>query len=499
MPRDGNTFDEPIPEGYTLDSVKPPKYWSKPDPEPEDPMAYRRKPVTSAHAIDLTSTPPVISPHDSASLSPSGTVVHGRYGELPPETAELGIPLEYLTLLHPAAEGAAALRRVAEGGGKGTVLVYGAGEPHAMSAAQLASADGHAVVAVLSGNHSGSVEFFDALKSLIKEPGTVVSEEFACVKGYIRDLVRDTVEGEDPSTYYSGDDADGYVEDFIINAMDYTKQYPGNTPAAVSPDQYKFKGKDKDRKYYKENITAYLSQFPQGADALNPTNLEHNFTKEQYAAYKAKFGKQTSAVISGDKEGMDIKFSPSAILNDMSERPEKVDPYLLHQKHTLDGDRLFVPYEFSVLQNNLGNGMGTPKGGPVLGAVIGVTPELKTASEAVANAGESLKAKAEALQFLTDAERNAFAAARSVAALAQEAGRPVVVVGGQLPGLDTVTPTDEDVQEALSAMEIEEDGTSRLNYFLQLYRASDYPVYEAYAIHRATEELSGPRQIIVTK
>merc|ERR1740124_302291 len=475
-----------------MDSVKPPKYWSKPDPQEEDPMAYRRKPVTSAHAIDLTSNPPKISLEDSASLSPCGSVIHGRYGELPPETAELGIPLEYLVLLHPAAEGAAAVRHVANKGEKGTVLVYAAGEPHAMSAAQLASADGHAVVAVLSGNHSGNVDFFDALKSLIKEPGMVVSEEFAAVKGYIRDLVRDTVEGEDPSTYYS-------VDDFLVNAMDYAKRYPKGIPAAVSPDQYKFIGKEKDRKYYKENITAYLSQFPQGAEALDPNSLEQNFTKHQYAAYKAKFGKQTSAVISADKEVMDIKFSPSSILSAMSTIPEKVDDYLLYQEHALDKEELFVPYEFSVLQNNLGNGLETLKGGPILGAIIGVTPELKTAAKAVANAGESLKAKAEALQFLTDAERNAFAAARSIAALAQEAGKPVVVVGGQLPGLETVTPTDEDVQEALSAMEIEEDGTSRLNYFLQLYRASDYPVYEEYAIHRATEELSGPRQIIVTK
>lgn len=59
--------------------------------------------------------------------------------------------------------------------------------------------------------------------------------------------------------------------------------------------------------------------------------------------------------------------------------------------------------------------------------------------------------------------------------------------------------TDEDVKQALSAMDIGEDGSSKLNYFVQVYRANDYPFYADYAVHRATEELAGPRQIIVTK
>lgn len=70
---------------------------------------------------------------------------------------------------------------------------------------------------------------------------------------------------------------------------------------------------------------------------------------------------------------------------------------------------------------------------------------------------------------------------------------------GSLPGFKSVTPSDADVKEALSAMSLEEDGSSRLNYFLQVYRASDYPVYADYAIHRSQESLSGPRQIVVTK
>lgn len=70
---------------------------------------------------------------------------------------------------------------------------------------------------------------------------------------------------------------------------------------------------------------------------------------------------------------------------------------------------------------------------------------------------------------------------------------------GQLPGFETVEPSNADVEEALSAMKLEEDGSSRLNYFIQVYRASDYPVYADYAIHRSQEELSGPRQFVVTK
>lgn len=52
---------------------------------------------------------------------------------------------------------------------------------------------------------------------------------------------------------------------------------------------------------------------------------------------------------------------------------------------------------------------------------------------------------------------------------------------GSLPGFESVEPTDDDVQEALAAMEIDEKGDAPLNFFLQVYRASDYPVYADYA------------------
>ena len=68
-----------------------------------------------------------------------------------------------------------------------------------------------------------------------------------------------------------------------------------------------------------------------------------------------------------------------------------------------------------------------------------------------------------------------------------------------MPGLETAEPTDADVNAALSAMAIQDDGTTKLDYFIQAYRAGDFPFYADYAVHRATEVLAGPRQIVVTK
>mmetsp|Transcript_51071 Transcript_51071/g.94589 ORF Transcript_51071/g.94589 Transcript_51071/m.94589 type:complete len:187 (-) Transcript_51071:220-780(-) len=181
---------------------------------------------------------------------------------------------------------------------------------------------------------------------------------------------------------------------------------------------------------------------------------------------------------------------------------EEVDPQILKPIHISEGAGDYVPYEPSVLDRRNGEGPSNklPTGGPVLGAVVVVTPALQSAAEAVDKAGKSLRSKAEALQFLTQTQRRAFAGASSVIAEAKRAGGTVVVVGGSLPGLDApIEPADEDVKEALAAMDVDEKGQSRMNYFLQVYRASDYAVYADYAIHRATEPLSGPRTIVVTK
>merc|ERR1712157_175622 len=156
------------------------------------------------------------------------------------------------------------------------------------------------------------------------------------------------------------------------------------------------------------------------------------------------------------------------------------------------------PFEFSIKDEPIPT-TSTLKGGPIVGAVIEVNPDLSAACEALA-VEKTLRGKAEALQFLTEAQRNAHAAASSVVALARKAGATIRTVGGSLPGLDEIgKPSDADVKTAVDAMAIGDDGESTLNYFVQVYRASDYPVYEDYALFRAKEPLSGPRQIIVTK
>lgn len=483
----GYTHDEPLHPNHTIDSVKPPKYWGKPE-EVEDPMAYNRKPVSSAHAIDTTSNPPKVSALDSAVITPSGAVVHGRFGELDIDPSS-GIPLEYLALLYPAAQGAAALKAIANGAKNGTVLVYGAGHPAAMATVQLASSDGLAVVGVVSGEQSGNDEFVDALKYMTNEPGTIVPEEFASLKANFREVVNASVDG---GTIGDSFDADKFLADFQKNLLEYPEYFP-NTVLSPVADDYTFAGKDKDRKYFDENISTYLSQFQKGSPAFDEVVVKEAFTKEQYAIFKSKFGQQMTSVITGDDTA--TEFNPADIVKSMTESPEIISEYLKTQTHA-DGD--FVQYEFSTLKNHIGNDVAMPKGGPILGAVVSVTPDLVVAVEAVTK-GKTLREKAEALQFLTESQKTAYAAASSVVAMAREAEKPVVAVGGKLPGFETVEPTDADVNKVLSAMELEEDGSSRLNYFLQIYRASDYPVYADYAVHRSQEELSGPRQIVVTK
>jgi len=185
------------------------------------------------------------------------------------------------------------------------------------------------------------------------------------------------------------------------------------------------------------------------------------------------------------------KFSPADIVRDMALSPESIASEL--PAAGKEGGE-YVPYEFTPLTNCLQNGVEVEVGGPVLGAVVNVTADLSVAVEAVAK-GKTLREKAEALQFLTDGQKNAYAGFSSVVGAAKEAGKPVVVVGGTLPNFPSVEPSPEDVEEALSAMALSDnESQSRLNYFLQIYR-----VYADYAIHRAMEPLAGPRQIVVTK
>ncbi|KAL3782294.1 hypothetical protein ACHAW5_010596 [Stephanodiscus triporus] len=498
---------EELPPNFSMDAISPPPHGlGDPYPEPDEPMAYRRGPVTSAHAVDVTRGK--LSAVDSAAFGPGGSIVHGRYGNVEGSST---VPLEYLALLRPASEGAAALREISEdasssssgggGGGvggesssTGTVLVYGASRPAGMAAVQLATAGGHAVVAVVDGGHSGEDEMVDVVKGLTSEPGTAVAEEYALCKANFRDLVSRTVSGEEYTEFDFDVNQYQFLSDFKKNLLDYVEYYPSDLPAAVDAEAMKFVGKEKDRANFKTNMTAYLSQFQRGADPIDPAVLDANFTVDQYCLFKKKFGIQTTAVISGgDDLGTDTNnFAPADIVRKMCYSPEATSG----MRDPDAGEH--YPFEFSTRA-------GPPplaptlKGGPILGAIVEVTPDLSTACEAVA-AAKTLRAKAEALQFLTESQKNAYAAASSVVSIAKKAGAAVRTVGGSLPGLVEIKkPKEEDIRKALSGMEIADDGSSKLNYFIQVYRAGDWPVYEDYAIHRAKEPLSGPRQIVVTK
>jgi hypothetical protein len=449
-----------------------------------DPMAYVRKPVKSAHCVDTVKGE--VSTLDSATLGPSGSVVHGRYGDL--GDSAKGIPLEYLALLQPAAEGAAALRVMLEKSkakGKGTFLVYGASQANGFAAAQLASSAGHAVVAVVGGEHSGNEALMECVKGLMNEPGTAVPAEYALSKKNFSNLVAGISSGDDGIKTAS---PDKYLEEFKANFSDYIQVYPDTRPAAVSAETTEFKYMEKDREYWDINMETFLAQYPPGAPPVDPSRLEAVFTTEQYEIFRQKFWKQTSDVISGD----DIPFSAAHLVKKQTDVPEELDKT---KYPTVGAD---FPYSFSVLNQFFPKGSEHTAGGPILGAVICVTPTLKLAAEKVA-AAKTLRAKGEALQFLTRTQRAEYGAAASVAAQARKAGAPVMVMGGSLPELESVTPTDVDVKEALAAMNIDDEGETRLNYFVQLYRASDFPFYADYAVHRATEVLAGPRQIIVTK
>lgn len=406
----------PMPPNYTLDSVKPPDEWAPMGEDvPPDPGRYIRNPVTSAHAIDTKASK--ISARDSAAFTPSGTVVHGRYGDLGPDVAE-GIPLEYLALLRPAAEGAAALRLITEQSmaDTGTLLVYGASQPSGMAAVQLATAEGYAVVAVVGGEHAGNHEMVDCIKGMAAEPGTAVPEEYAMVKKNFADIVDATVNG-DPDPIM---DPDTFLDDFKKNLLDYAKAYPETRPAAVGEEHLKFDAMQmKDADTFRDNIDAYLSQFKPGSPPIDPKRLDSNFTKDQYSVFRSKFNEQTTAVITGDPTGV---FNPPQVVSDLIHTPGK-----LADTH-VSGDE-YIPYEFNIFK---GTGVPLRKGGPILGAILAVTPGLEVAAAAVHEAGPSLRAKAEALQFLTHTQRYAYAAATSVVNHAKQNNAPVYVVGGKL-------------------------------------------------------------------
>lgn len=471
-----------------------PLYPDEPVPPSKDPATFPNHAVTSAHCIDLAKQQ--VSILDSVAVAPDGTIVHGRYGVLDEATAA-SIPLEYLALLHPAAEGAAAVRTVVAAAAAaanksnssqtGTMLVYGASQANGLAAVQLASSGGHAVVAVVGGEHSGSETMMECVKGLIAEPGTAVPEEYALSKKLFADLIAGITSGDEgirkvPVT------PEQYLEEFKTNFMDYVAAYPDTRPAAVSEEFLKFDYMEKDRETFDDNMAAFLEQYPPGSPPVDKAKIDAFFSPEQYQIFRHKFWHQTSSVISGDES----TFSAPHLVKQQSEAPETLDV------RTYPGAGPFFPYSFSILNQTFPEGSASRAGGPVIGAIIVATSALKTAAERVA-AAKTLRQKAEALQFLTNNEKAAFSAACSVAAAARKVAAPIVVIGGSLPGLESVAATEADVKEALGAMNIDDNGDSRLNYFIQAYRANNFPFYEDYAVHRASEVLAGPRQIIVTK
>jgi hypothetical protein len=526
----------------TIDAVKPPHYWVEPPPDAPEPMMYIRKPVTSASAVDLTSKVPKLSVADTVSLTADGTVRHGRYGILPRSAVE-NIPLEYLTLLHPSAQAAAALRIImghpsnqSIAGTGGTLVVYGASQPAGLAATQLAASSSLAVIAVVDAQHSGEPEMIDCVKGMAPYPGTAVPEEFAAVKRGFYDLVSATALGEKPTKYDCSND---FLVDFLDNLKAYADFFPSEKGAATDPSLWEFNGKEKDRATFTDNMEAYLEQFPKGVPALPPKEeIIAKFGPDVYAVYKSRYGIHTSASITFDS---DIpEFDPAGLVKTLMYTPtEEVKKELtLHSTNYSGSSSKFIPFRFDVLNPICEEEF---KGaGPVVGAIVVATPTLVKACERVAK-GKTLREKAEALQFLTQMEKKAFAAASAVFTVAKKAGKDVLVVGGMsnfyllmisrphfqassssstplfflslcffclilfvvleysLPGQQSVELKTEDVHTALSAMEIQDDGSSQLNFFIQVYRAGDFPVYENYAIHRAMEPLSGPRQIIVTK
>jgi hypothetical protein len=381
--------------------------------EDVDPDAYQRSPVTSAHAIDLEKAQ--VSTQDSVAVSPSGSVVHGRYGDL--GAAADGIPLEYLALLGKAAEGAAALRMIGSST-PGTVLVFGASQANGLAAVQLAAAAGHAVVGVVGAEHSCQEDIVEYVKAMIPEPGTAVAEEYAMAKKNFGDLVQGISTGNEGISCYSSDDC---LEDFKANLLVYCEKYPETLPAAVDPSKMKFLGMEKDKEQFRTNMEAYLAQFPPGAPPVDKQQLEAYFTNEQYEVFRSKFWEQTTSVISGDESHY---FSPPHIVKDLMKSPEKAD------KTAYDTAHPAVPYSFTHVNPFYPDGTQAEAGGPILGAVISVTPNLEIAAKAV-DAAKGLRAKAEALQFLTDAQRGAYSAASSVVSLAQKARAPVYTVGGK--------------------------------------------------------------------
>ena len=166
---------------------------------------------------------------------------------------------------------------------------------------------------------------------------------------------------------------------------------------------------------------------------MNAKDLQSNLDPKRYQKFRSEFHRQTTNVISG---GGSTDFRPATLLRDMTSYPvEDVTGSVTDDTLPSIGDR-HVPYEFSILSNELGNGLEVHRGGPLVGALIELTDDLNSAIEVVEDARAKAKsgekrAIAEALQFLTESQRNAYAAAMGVINLANNAGVEVLALGGK--------------------------------------------------------------------
>lgn len=484
--------DEPMHPNYNINSIKPPKnYYEYQYKEggdgPTDPMAIQKKDATSAYSVDVGNQKLCAS--DSACVDEQGSVVHGKYGSLN-EDAVSNVALEYLPLLGAGADGAAVVREIlanAKGRVDGTMIVFGANESSGLAAVQFGTDAGLAVVGVVGGEHSGNDELVEIIKDFTSEPGFVVSEEYALVKKNFQDLVMQTASGQEIDMKPNVDE---FVKDFHEQVVDYAAMFPAGRPA-LPANRFEFEGKDKDRKYYDENWETYYEDYEPGSPPFAPTELQANFTKNTYALFKYKFAQQGEKLMAQDPNSTSF-YPANEVKNLCNTSPQS------HVVPDTTPDPNGKHYYFNVMKPH--STPNKPKSRPILGTVLVSTPSLLSACTALANT-KSLREKAEALQFLPDAARNAYAAAASCVALAKKQNSPIYVIGSTpLPGLPKpLEPTSEDVNTALNALQMDDTGKSKLNFLVQVYRAIDFPIYEQYAIHRASEVCAGPRQIIVVK
>jgi len=485
--------DGPKHPNYNINSIKPPKnyyeyHYKEGGDGPPDPMAIDKKDATSAYIVDVGNQKLCAS--GSARVDEKGSVVHGKYGALNEDTVS-NVPLEYLPLLGAGADGTAAVREIlanAKGGTDGTMIVFGANEASGLAALQLGTDAGLTVVGVVGSGHSGNDELLEIIKDFTNEPGFVVPEEYALVKKNFQDLVMQTVSGEEIDGVQPS--VDDFVKDFQEQVVDYAAMFPAGRPA-IPARRLEFQGKDKDRKYFDENWEAYYEDYQPGSPPFTSTELQANFTKNTYALFKYKFAQQGEKVMASDPDVTNF-YPANEVKNLCNTSPQS------HVVPDTTPDANGKHYYFNVMKPHATPNKPTSR--PILGTIIVSTPSLLTACTALAKT-KSLREKAEALQFLTDGERNAYAAASSCVALAKKQNAPIYVIGSApLPGLPKpLEPTSADVNNALDALQMDDMGNTKLKFLVQVYRAIDFPIYEQYAIHRASEVCSGPRQIVVLK